>query len=69
VREDAAGQERVELVGDKCWQARTAGLDIHEGEVGVEVRLHHAVARGFFRAVALVAGKVCSRGRCWAHGS
>ena len=69
VREDAAGQKRVELVGDKCWQARIAGLDIHEGEVGVEVCLHHAVERGFFGTVALVASRVCSRRRCWARGS
>jgi hypothetical protein len=64
VGEYAAFQKRVELVGDKRWQAHAAGVDINEGKEGVEVCLHHAVERGFFGAVALVAD---SAGRCWAH--
>ena len=70
VGEDAAGQKRVELVGDKRWQARAASFDVNAGEKRVEVFLHHAVERGFLGAVALVPRRVCGcgAGRCWAHG-
>ena len=68
--EDAAGQKGIELVGDKGWQADTAGLDVNEGEVGVEVCLHDPVERGFVGAMPLVAGRGygCGAGRRWAHG-
>ncbi len=65
---DAAGQKRIELVGDKGWQACTARFLINKGGEGVEVCLHQAVVRGFFGTAALVTsrGYRCGRPRHWA---
>ena len=53
MREDAAFEERVELVFDELRQVG-AGSVFRLGKEGRRVLLHQAVHRGLFRAVAIV---------------
>lgn len=54
--EDAAFQNRIELVFDESGQPSIAGFDVNEGEERVEMFLHHSAERGLFGTVALVSG-------------
>ena len=60
MRENAAGEEGIEIVFDKLWQAAsTLGFDLRQE--GFEVLLHHLIENGFFGAPPLVMAWMCCR--------